>query len=97
MSDILALSSFTALREHVLKMLCQKDHLDESQTPLTEQILFRKGKPCGIFYQAQGPRLVRTYAIWAGEENRILFYDAAGERFFETKLSESPDPEKLAA
>jgi hypothetical protein len=41
--------------------------------------------------------MVKTYAVWAGEEDRILFYDSTGLRFGETKLSEGPDPLKLAA
>ena len=35
------------------------------------------------------------YAIWAGEENRILYYNCNGERIAETKLSEAPDPHAL--
>jgi hypothetical protein len=35
--------------------------------------------------------------VWAGEENRVLFYDSSGLRFAETRLSEAPDPVKLAA
>jgi hypothetical protein len=39
---------------------------------------------------------MRSYAIWAGEENRVLFYDSAGVRSGEFTLSESPDPGCLA-
>jgi hypothetical protein len=39
-----------------------------------------------------GPRLFKTYAVWAGEEHRILFYDANGARFHEVRLSEAPLP-----
>jgi hypothetical protein len=84
------------LRRHVLKTLCAHDNLDPNQTPLHEGLIKRSGRPCGLFFQVQGPRLLRTYAVWAGEENRILFYDSAGERFAETRLSEAPDPLKLA-
>ena len=35
-------------------------------------------------------------AVWAGEENRILFYENSGERFAEVSLSEAPDPMLLA-
>ena len=56
----------------------------------------RRGKPCGLFFEVAGPRLLRTYAVWAGEENRILFYDTSGLRFGEVRLSEAPDPLKLA-
>jgi hypothetical protein len=48
-------------------------------------------------FQVQGPRQVRNYALWAGEENRILFYNGIGQRFAETKLSEAPDPLRAAA
>ena len=59
--------------------------------------MVRQGKPCGIFFQVQGPRLLKTYAVWAGDENRILFYDSSGTRFAEVRLSEAPDPLKLVA
>ena len=84
------------LRKHVLKTLCTHDHLDPSQAPLYEGLINRKGRPCGLFFQVQGPRQLRTYAVWAGEENRIFFYDSTGGRFAETRLSEGPDPLKLA-
>ena len=51
--------------------------------------------PCGLFFEVQGPRMVRTHAVWAGEEGRILFYDTHGQRFAQTRLSEGPDPRKL--
>jgi hypothetical protein len=38
---------------------------------------------------------MRNYAVWAGEENRILFYDNSGERFAEVRVSEAPDPLRL--
>jgi hypothetical protein len=40
---------------------------------------------------------LRTYAVWASEENRILFYDCTGMRFTETRLSEAPDIDAAAA
>jgi hypothetical protein len=39
--------------------------------------------------------LVKAYALWAGEEHRLLFYDSTGLRYAEVRLSESPDPIKL--
>jgi hypothetical protein len=97
MLTVLALPSLEALRRHVLETLCQHDHLDPAQTPLQSTAIIRRGKPCGIFFEIQGPRLLRTYAVWAGEEDRILFYDASGERFGECQLSDGPDPLKVAA
>ena len=64
---------------------------------LTSALIVRQGKPCGMFFQIQGPRLLKTYAVWAGEEKRILFYDCTGVRFAQTRLSAAPDPGKLAA
>ena len=57
----------------------------------------RSSRPCGLFFQVQGPRLVKTYAVWAGEEDRILFYDSNGQRFAEVRLSKAPNPRRLAA
>jgi hypothetical protein len=92
-----ALPSLEDLRGHVLRVLCAHDHLDPEQTPLHQAVITRSGRPCGLFFQVQGPRLLRVYAVWAGEENRILFYDSTGLRFAETHLSEAPDPLKAAA
>ena len=46
--------------------------------------------------EVEGPRRMRSSALWVGEENRILFYDTGGVRFHETQMSEAPDPLKLA-
>jgi hypothetical protein len=89
------LPTIEELRCHVLKTLCNHDRLDPEQTPLNQSLIVRRGKPCGLFFQALGPRLLKTYAVWAGEENRILFYDSTGARFAETRLSDAPDPEVL--
>lgn len=92
-----ALPTLDAIRAHVLQTLCNHDQLDPSQTPLHQAMIVRAGKPCGLFFQIQGPRLVKAYAIWAGAENRILYYDSTGSRFAETRLSDAPDPLSLAA
>jgi hypothetical protein len=55
------------------------------------------GKPCGLFFQARGPRQVKSYAVWSDKERRILFYDAAGVRFAETKLRKGPGLKEVAA
>lgn len=91
------LPTLETLRAHVLETLCAHDHLDPRQTPLKQARITRGGKPCGLFFQAQGPRMLKTYAVWAGEENRVLYYDSTGTRFAETRLSEGPDPLQVAA
>src|SRR5262245_102926 len=97
MITVVALPTLEALREHVHRMLCQKNALDPRQTPLRHAIIRRSGRPCGLFFEVAGPRLLRSYAVWAGEEDRILFYDNSGERFAEVRLSDAPDPLKLAS
>ena len=97
MSTVVALPTLDELRRHVLQTLCAHDQLDATQTPLHHAVITRQGRPCGLFFQVQGPRLLKTYAVWAGEENRILFYNSTGLRFTETRLSDAPDPLKLVA
>jgi hypothetical protein len=91
------LPTLEKLKQHVLHILCEPDRLDPTQTPLVHALITRRGKPCGLFFQAQGPRLLKNYAVWAGDENRILFYNCKGERVAESRLSEAPDPGRLAA
>jgi hypothetical protein len=95
--SFVTLPTVEKLRVHVHRILCTHDHLDPLQTPLHEALILRAGKPCGLFFQVQGPRLLKTYAVWTGEENRILCYDSTGNRFAEVRLSEGPDPLQLAA
>ncbi len=96
-TTVASLPTLAALQRYVLQMLCSHDRLDPAQTPLHQGIIKRSGRACGLFFQVQGPRMLKTYAVWAGEEDRILFYDSTGLRFAETRLSEAPDPLKLAA
>src|SRR4051812_27444840 len=94
---ILSLPTVDALCQHVHQTLCEHDQLDLAQTPLQKSLVQRRGQPCGLFFSVQGPRRVKGYAVWTGDENRILFYDSAGVRFAETRLMDGPDPRKLAA
>ena len=97
MVAVASLPTLEELRTHVHATLCRHDALDPRQTPLRQAVITRRGKPCGLFFEVSGPRLMRTYAVWAGDENRILFYNTSGLRFAEVRLSEAPDPLKLVA
>jgi hypothetical protein len=97
MQAAVCLPTLEAVRDHVLQTLCAYDQLDPKQTPLRQAAITRSGRTCGLFFQIQGPRMVKTYAVWAGEEGRILFYDSNGVRFDETRLVDGPDPRKLVA
>ena len=97
MDSVASLPTLDELRRHVHHALCAHDHLDPGQAPLYEGLMTVRNRPCGLFFHVQGPRLLKTYAVWAGPENRVLFYDSSGERFAELRLSDAPDPLKLAA
>ncbi len=91
MNTVASLPTLEDLRKYVLKTLCKHDNLDPEITPLHQGLMTRAGRNCGLFFQAQGPRRLRTYALWASEEHRILFYDSTGIRFAETRLSDAPE------
>ncbi|MEZ6143400.1 MAG: hypothetical protein R3B84_22765 [Zavarzinella sp.] len=89
--SVVAITTPEALRRFVKEYLCSHDHLDPKQTPLYQARLERGGKLCGLLFHVEGPRLLRTSAIWATEDHCIIFYDSTGQRFGEVKLSESPE------
>ena len=91
MITVAALPTLEELRKYVLKTLCKHDNLDPEVTPLHQGMMTRAGRECGLFFQAQGPRRLRTYVVWTSEEHRILFYDSTGMRFAETRLSDAPE------
>jgi hypothetical protein len=97
MVAILSLPTLDELFAHVHKTLCDKNFLDPIQSPLRRMVINRRGRPCGMFFEVAGTRLMRSYAVWAGEENRILFYDNSGERFAEVRLSDAPNPLQVEA
>ncbi len=97
MNQVHCLPTVEQLLDHVHHALCKKDNLDPKQTPLAHSVIVRRGKPCGLFVHVNGPRLLKNYAIWAGDENRIFLYTASGERFGEIHLSEAPDLSCLRA
>jgi hypothetical protein len=96
-ATVAVLPTLDELRSYVRKRLCAHEQLDPAQTPFFQALVTKKGRPCGLLFQIQGPRRVRTYALWAGDDNRIFFYDSTGQRVSETRLSDAPDPQALAA
>ena len=95
MLTVASLPSFDNLKRQVHETLCAHDRLDPAQTPLKQSIIIRRKRPCGLFFQAQGPRMLKTYAVWSSDEHRVLFYDSTGERIREYRLSEAPDATTL--
>jgi hypothetical protein len=94
---VLPLPSLDELRRFVRETLCTRDRLDPAQSRLRQGVIRRSGRPCGLFFRIEGPRLLRAYAVWAGDDHRILFYDSTGARFADVRLSDEPDPRTLEA
>ncbi len=85
------------LRDYVKNTLCLHTQLEIDAFPLTERILIRSDRPCGIFYCLYGPRAVTVSAIWDSQRNTVLFYGQTGERFHKIQLVEAPQWEAAAA
>jgi len=99
-SAIRSLRTVDELRDHVKKVLCEHDRIDPGQAELRQADIEQAGRRCGVFFEVRGPRLLRTHAVWATQESRVLFYESTGERFAETRLAEAPvmpEPARQAA
>ncbi len=84
------LQDIKELRELVYITLCNHEQLEPGVFPMTERILLRGGKPCGVYFCLHGPRSVKYTSIWETDKNTILFYGATGERFRKTRLKAAP-------
>ena len=80
-------SSVPELKSIVYQALCDIEKLEVGIFPMTEKVLTRKEKPCGIYFCLHGPRNVRFTAIWETLTNTVLFYGSDGERFKKVQLS----------
>ena len=81
------------LRDYVNETLCEHHQLQIDAFEMTERVLRRAGKPCGVFFCLHGPRGVQFTAIWETDRNCILFYGPTGERFQKTQLAQAPNLE----
>jgi hypothetical protein len=82
--------SIEELRHYVADTLSNLELLKSDQFQLSQRILHRDGKPCGIYFCLHGPRALRLSAIWETDQNSILFYGSCGRRMHRTKLMHSP-------
>ena len=79
------------LRAFVHKQLCDRENILQDQFRLSETVLIRSGKDCGMHFWVLGPRSIRLEAIWETDRNTIYFYDARGVRYMKLQL-----PQRLA-
>ena len=86
----LQINNLKDLRTYVLETICQQNELQVGAFEITERILVRGQRACGIFFCLHGPRSVKLTAIWETDRNTVLFYSSSGERVCKTQLLQAP-------
>ena len=86
----LQIDNLHELRTYVHNTICQQNELQVGAFDITERILVRGRRPCGMFFCLHGPRSVKLTAIWETDRNTILFYSSSGERVCKTQLVHAP-------
>lgn len=84
------IDNLTEIRTYVSRTLCQRNDFEEGVFQVTEKILTKCGKLCGMFFCLHGPRSVKLTAVWETENNSIIFYGSTGEKFQKTMLAKEP-------
>lgn len=57
---------------------------------MTERILMRAGRACGVLFSLYGPRAVMLTAVWETDQNQLFFYNSCGERFLKRQITSAP-------
>jgi hypothetical protein len=83
---VLACAAVEELAAFIHQVLCEKDALDPNQTPLFRTPLCQGERVCGLIFHVEGPRLLKTSAVWSADDDRVIFYDSNGIRFRDVKL-----------
>ncbi len=96
-TNLPVIQTLDELRNYVYTTLCEHHQLEVGAFPMTERILVRTDRPCGIYFCLHGPRAVTFSAIWETQRNTILFYGSTGERFGKVQLVEAPRLEHAVA
>ncbi len=86
----LSITSLERLRAYVHHTICELNDLEVGYFRMTERILVRQKKPCGIYFCLHGPRNVKLIAIWEMDQQTILFYGSDGQRQLRTRLVTTP-------
>lgn len=85
------------LEHFMIDGLCDHEKLDRLQVRIQRSVIRRGATIVGLVIRIEGPRLMRLQALWVEPENRVLFYNSAGQRFATVKLAEAPEMGLLAA
>ena len=82
--------TFMELKDYIYKTLCQREQLDVGAFPMTQQVLRRGKRLCGILFSIQGPRNVVFNAVLETDGNTLHFYNSSGQRFQTTPIGIAP-------
>jgi hypothetical protein len=88
---VVSLPTLDDLTRYVRTTLCDRDALDPGQTPFCRTPVVRNGRPWGYSFHVEGPRLLKSAAVWAADAGTIGFYDSNGQKVLDVRLSESPE------
>lgn len=96
--DRVEIDNLIQLKQFVSRTLCQLNDFEDGIFQITERILIRCGKKCGILYCLHGPRSVKLMAVWEAVSNSVIFYGSSGEKVQKTALADvlNSDTELLA-
>jgi len=94
-TQVYAIRSLDELRDYILATLVDRYDLQPEAFKISQRVISRRGRPCGLHFSVWGPRAIRFTAIWETERNCILFYGSDGERFQKTQLIEAPTLETV--
>lgn len=68
------------VREIVQDEICERHQLEKNAFPMTERMIVRQGRPCGMFFCMHGPRSIRITAVWDMARQAVILYDTLGQR-----------------
>ena len=88
--ECLEIYNLEQLKEFVTHTLCQQNDFEVGVFQITEKLIKKSGRICGIYFCLHGPRSVKLTAVWETINNSILFYGSTGERFKKTVLERAP-------
>ena len=91
MDDSPRINDLDDLRSYVQETICERNELETNAYTMTERILIRAGRPCGLYFCLHGPRAVKFTAIWETDRNSVLFYGPTGERIERAQLTQAPN------
>lgn len=69
-----------SLRQLIRVKLADLGQLEENAFPMTERVVVRGGKPCGIYFCMHGPRSVKLTAVADLQRRNVFFYGSDGQR-----------------